>query len=131
MSDHFGERISRLASDYEEKIRVEEAAKKRKDDDQQDFLSRFRVASERSIVTKLKDAERHSNGAVKFVASGLCLSVRIKGRDCKIVFKPDYHREMVVVTLDERDSASIELSKLTPEWVEEEVEKRISWIIPK
>ena len=127
----FSDRIKSIASDYADNRTVEDKSNERRAKEEQDFLSRFRLASERFIIPTLKLIEEHSNDRVQFSASGLTLTVSAQMTHNKIVFLGDYKRELVVVATNGRDQTSIELAQLNQEWVEKEVEARISTLLPR
>ncbi len=134
MPREFRDRIDGIASEFAAKLRVEEEAKRRQTEDEQAFLSKFRVANERHILPVLKELEGSLNNAVQFSAwgggSSAQLQVSANHMHNQISFAGDYGREIVTVATNDSDESSVELSNLSREWVEREVEERIKKLLP-
>lgn len=131
MGRDFRDRMRDIVAGREREQRVAEEAERRRAQDEQEFLARFRVASERVIVPVLRELEEHSNSAVRFSAQGTQVQVSTGKLHHRITFEGDYRREMVVVKTDDGDPATVELAQLDREWVENEVETRVKELVSK
>ena len=135
MAREFGDRIRDIVSDHSHKLHTEEGAAKLQAEDEQRFLADYSVASERFIVPVLKGLEDFSNDTVKFLAysnntsAGVQVSAQLHHN--KIVFEANPRGRQVTVTTNDRNPDNVELSQITKEWVESEVEKRVAGLIQR
>jgi hypothetical protein len=129
MPREFGDRIGDLVSGFSRKVQTETAAKERAAEEDQKFLARFRLVSERIVFPILKGLENHSDSAVRFSASKEISSVGVqvsaKMKHNRIAFEALTDGQMVALTTNGKHAEVLELSQITEELVEDKVEERI------